>query len=78
MLLWVPLQCDSPWLRANSAHVVKPERPSGVRVMQGPHDRVPGLAVGVTAEQEDLVDESPTTVDPLPENGILAEFHVVR
>ena len=32
VLLRVPLQGDSPRLRANRAHVVKPERPSGVGV----------------------------------------------
>ena len=50
VLLRVTLQGDSPRLRANSAHVVNPERPSGIRVTQWTHDGVPGLAVGVTAE----------------------------
>ena len=77
VILRVPFQGDSPRRRANSAHVVKPERPSGVRITQRTHDRVPGLAVGVTAKQQDLVDYGSVVVDPLPENRILAILHVV-
>ena len=46
--------------------------------MKWAHDCIPGFAIGVTAEQHDLVKYRPATVNFLPENGILAGLHVIR
>ena len=57
---------------------MKPECSAGRRVAQWAHDCVPGFAAGVTAEQDDLVEQRATTVYFLPKSGILAVIHTVR
>ena len=46
--------------------------------MKWTHNRIPGFAIGVTAEQHDLVKYRPATVNFLPKDGVLAGLHVIR
>ena len=75
--LGIAFQRDPPRPSAEFPNVIEPERSAGRRVVQWTHDGVPGFAVGVAAEQQDLVVCGAAAVDLLPENGILAESHVI-
>src|SRR6266850_1811166 len=76
--LWISFQRDPQWPSGGITDIVEPERPTGRRVPQRSHDGVPGFAVGVAAEQQDLIDHIAAGADLLPEGSVLAEFHVVR
>ena len=77
MPVGIPLQRDAPRACGRVPDVVEPERAARRRVLQRAHDGVPGFAAGVAAEQQDLVEHVAVAVEPLPEGGVLAEFHVV-
>lgn len=69
MIFWVVGECDSCWEVVSG---IKPECPVGLRIMERPHDGVPGLAPRVAAQDEVAVDKRPFTVMHVPEGGVLA------